>query len=220
MAKRTASASASDVTPSAAAFALSGRIWISGRCSAALDVTLPMPLSVRNWASACVAASISASGSSLASVSCSDSPLLPPPTEMRVPGSVRSRLRMRASTCDCFSERSPRATRSTVSVALVRSAAEEPPMPPPVDAVPADTNTPCTSGSCFSSSAARVAVAVVCASVVPGAILRLMLLCALSCAGMKAVGMKGDTASDTARNSAASATVVLRLRRAARAQPR
>ncbi|MGO8078017.1 hypothetical protein AB9F41_37315, partial [Rhizobium leguminosarum] len=45
-----------DVTPSAAARAKSGVIWISGACLDAVDVTAPMPCSVSSCSSSAVLA--------------------------------------------------------------------------------------------------------------------------------------------------------------------
>ncbi len=89
---RMASAAASVVTPRAAARAGSGRNWTSGRCSAALDVTLPMPMPcrVRNCDSSDAAALSSAVASLPASVICSFSPLPPLLTATRTPGRSRN----------------------------------------------------------------------------------------------------------------------------------
>ena len=217
---RTASAIASALTPRAAARAGSGRTMISGRCSAALELTAPMPRRPRSWICNASAARCRALASSPASVICSFSPLLPPPTAIRAPGNCRNSVRIFASTPDCDSARSPRGRRSTVNVAERTSVVVLASMPWPELALPTAANTALTSGICLSSSDARRLATCVWAIVAPGASSRVTEVCAMSAAGRKPVGSSGIMANDEIRNSAVAATTRGRRRKHARTTAR
>ena len=119
---------------------------ISGDCSAADDVTLPIPrMLVRMSSSSADAAWSSRSELSPASVSCSSVPLPPEPTSIRAPGMPATASRMPASMSVWLSSRSSMFVRSTTMVAEVTELVfPPPPGPPPVDAVPVAWKTPVT----------------------------------------------------------------------------
>ena len=198
------------VTPRSAARAKSGVTMISGRTKEALELTLPMPCSVRSSRSTCWAAAFSATASSLRSTSCIFTPVSGGPTLKRAPGISASRVRICDSIAAIDALRSLRWLVVSVNVAL-RASAEAPgakasPLEPP----PTDENTCWTSGTVMAASRVRSASARVSASVLPGGSSRLICVCARSDAGTNPVGSSGTSETEPIKNAAAPKAVASR----------
>ena len=138
VAMRVTRLSVSVVTPSSAAFSGSGRITISGFCSAALLVIMPSPGIARISRSALAAARFRRFGSSPASVTESRLPPPPPPNWNRAPGMAR-RISVALRSKSCCAPRVPSGLSSWMTIEPRRTLpAEPPPVGPSAAALRAD----------------------------------------------------------------------------------
>ena len=183
----------------------------SGRTSAALDLTPPMPLKVRSWRSASRPAALSMKESSLMSAMSILLPMSALPTVMRAPGMSARVLRMRFSICMTDSLRSLRGVVTTVSTAVLISASAPEPLgplallPPPIDE---STRTMFLSAT--TSLRTVSAKCCVCASVLPGGSCNVTCVWSWSPAGAKPLGNKGASEMDAANITNAASSVMKR----------
>ena len=162
------------VTPKSAARAKLGRTMISGRTSAALELTLPTPLRPRSSRSTFCAEAVSATGSSLRSTSCIFAPMSGGPTLKRAPAIWSSRSRTCCSRSAMDSLRSVRCTVVSVSTARRASAAAPGAKSSPLEPPPMELKTPVMPLTCMAASLACSAINPVCAKVLPGGSSRLI----------------------------------------------